>query len=719
MKDLVTLTAEAFAKGGPLEQVLTEFNRPYTVNPQQIQYADLTAKAMIGWPDVRGLTTLLEGETGVGKTLGYLIPLGLHLGLTGRRGLVSTYTLHLQHQIVQREFDVVAEVVKRMTGATITVAPQKGRRNFVSPSRVRDLMIALKSEEQLDNATKETLESLAEFPSGDISEWLEINELPTNVKVGDICLLPGADILEAATYHAHREAASKADVLVVTHALLLRSCLRWNSLFGEGEDGEPPFDAAIIDEADRVPNAAESAFNVRISVPMVESIGQSLEEYGFTGVSEAVGEWRKWMDERFTEMSSKYSGAFKREGAGGFAVLGDSRTEGTRSDARSLALSLVSQLHKGAVSAKRQKMPTDDVEEIHGIASQLSEFVDSCDSPGSTYSAPVIRWSPVRTYGSFALVPLEPGKLISRLWSGTKTTAPYLRTLVMTSATLDAPGAVKSRFAEFREQVGLNLKFHNYNDAGSASLSPERFGQMDFVLADRRVPRPGDSDDEGEYSNPVWIQYAARGIRAAQKIGGRSLVLLPSYRDVASIAEAARELGVDLIEHRPGERVRDHLPAFTAKDNPNGVLITPAAWEGVDLPGMLRHVIIPRIPVAVRDNARNEALLDNYLSRGLEERKAKGLLHMRANSNTRKKFDQGIGRGIRSPHDKVTLWVLDPRFPLPNTLTSDRRLRQRNLPVPAYMQYAACIPERFRSGIDATYEDAEIFMADELVLTEA
>src|SRR3546814_16002696 len=35
----------------------------------------------------------------------------------------------------------------------------------------------------------------------------------------------------------------------------------------------------------------------------------------------------------------------------------------------------------------------------------------------------------------------------------------------------------------------------------------------------------------------------------------------------------------------------------------------------------------------------------------------------------RRKLRQGIGRGIRRPNDSVKLWLLDPRFPLPATLS--------------------------------------------------
>lgn len=745
MKDLVTLTAEAFAIGGSLEKALEEHGRPYMLNPKQVQYADYIARALLGEEyksalptkereafgddPVRGITTLLEGETGVGKTLGYLVPLCLHCALTQQRGLVSTYTLHLQHQIVQREFAVAAAVAKELTGVTLTVAPQKGKRNFVSVSRVRELESSLREEGQLDDSTKAALDSLAEHPSGDISEWLETNEFPLGIKSADICLLPGSDEKESALYTEHKLRAQEADVLVVTHTLLLISCKTWNTMFGNEVGGAPPFDVSIVDEADRLPLAAESVFSGRVSIPMLEKISASVDKFGFTDLSEVLGGWRKWMDEQFIELSTKYTTNFQREGAGGYIVLGDERTFHIKAQAKNIADQVRECLYVAAHKAKAHGMRSDDIEEFHTLANELSDFSIACDNMGSNWSAPVIRWSPVRTYGSFGVVPLWPGRLVTRLWRERKDKVPYLRSVVMTSATLDAPGENKSKFYGFREQIGVSKFFDHYNELGSASLSPEKFGKMDFVLADRRVPKPSKEGEDGDVSDEDWIRYVAQGIKEAQSRGGRSLVILPSYHDTESIAEEARKLGVNLIEHRRGERVADHLPAFTSPDNPNGVLITPAAWEGIDLPGMLRHVIIPRIPFSVIDNARNSAIMERILAgskKRVEAKKkldegtkdkemtvaqARGIIHALALANARRKLRQGAGRGIRSFTDKVTLWILDPRFPLPESITSNRRLRQVNLPTPMYMQFSACIPERFRSGIMGKYEDAEIFMA--------
>jgi ATP-dependent DNA helicase DinG len=714
MDDLTTMTAAAFAEGGPLERALRDVGRPYAVNAVQVRYADLSAKALMGDGDSsrRGVTTCLEGDTGVGKTYGYLIPMCLHVALCKARGepiraMVSTHTLELQRQIVGQEFPVVAAVVREMVGQDLAIAPLKGMRNFVSPRRVAELRDALKDADTLDPETEAALESLAAHPGGDILDWLERNEMPRSVRQADICLLPGADPVEAADYIGHRSDADAADVVVLTHAMTMVSCLSGHS-FLKATASRPAVDVAVFDEADRLPSAAESFFNTRISVPMISGIAENLKDYDFHGLSDLCGAVRTWMETQFNVLRDDYSSQFRREGQGGFILLGGSRTDRLRSEARDLADNVRSQLMKGAAAAALKAMPSDDVAEIEAVARQLESFVRDCDDPRDNRSVPAIRWSPVKQYASFSSIPLFPGELVSSLWSRRKNdpTPPFLRSIIMTSATLDAPGATPGSFLNFRRSVGIK-PWHDFNEAGSAALAPDDFGRMSLVLADRATPHPRGDSGDGETSDPGWIAYVARALAEAKRRGGRSLVLLPSYRDTASIAQAARDIGVELAEHVRGKPLADYLPAF--REDPNGMLITPAGWEGLNLPGLLSHVVIPRIPYPVIDSARNRALHDAYVLRGVAEDKVKDLLYSIMSENSRRKTKQGAGRLIRSATDRGTVWILDPRFPLPRTITSDRRRRQVNAPNPSYMAFAFSIPERFRGGIDGAYEDAEVF----------
>ena len=69
---------------------------------------------------------------------------------------------------------------------------------------------------------------------------------------------------------------------------------------------------------------------------------------------------------------------------------------------------------------------------------------------------------------------------------------------------------------------------------------------------------------------------------------------------------------------------------------------------------------------------------------------------------------QGIGRGIRGPSERCTVWLLDPRFPLPKSLA-------RAIGGPGqgralgHLALINCIPARFRTGRRPALDEGRIW----------
>ncbi len=219
---------------------------------------------------------------------------------------------------------------------------------------------------------------------------------------------------------------------------------------------------------------------------------------------------------------------------------------------------------------------------------------------------------------------------------------------------------------------------------------------MPFTLADRDMPAPFGDDGKRQAG---FDDYAADVVRAAQAKGGRVLVLATSFEDVEQMA--ARVPGI--IAHRRGEKLTGHLETF--KVSQVGVLVTPSAWAGVDLPGLLSHVVILRMPFAPQEAARIELLRALLASRGIGGENAKRILFARNRENTIRKLAQGHGRGIRCETDSVCMWIADPRFPLPAALVRNPRLLLEQGPALKMVDLAKAIPVRFAGA----YEAAKIF----------
>ncbi len=148
---------------------------------------------------------------------------------------------------------------------------------------------------------------------------------------------------------------------------------------------------------------------------------------------------------------------------------------------------------------------------------------------------------------------------------------------------------------------------------------------------------------------------------------GRTLVLVPSYADV----ERLQPMVPGARFHRPDESVQRVLDEYQATKG--CCLITPGAWVGADLPGMVQNLVIPRIPFPPRDDGNGHMV--EILSMALV------------------KLAQGIGRAIRKNDDDAILWFADPRMPIPDSITEETGL----LPSPSgNPTLLGAIPKRFR-----------------------
>src|SRR3954454_1263357 len=78
-----------------------------------------------------GRHLLVQAGTGTGKSLAYLVPAVAHAVATGRPAVVSTATLALQAQIVDRDLPRVADALAPLLGRRPSWQLVKGRRNYV------------------------------------------------------------------------------------------------------------------------------------------------------------------------------------------------------------------------------------------------------------------------------------------------------------------------------------------------------------------------------------------------------------------------------------------------------------------------------------------------------------------------------------------------------------------------------------------------------------
>jgi ATP-dependent DNA helicase RecQ len=229
----------------------------------QIELAQLTAAAFrdSGY-------AMIEAGTGTGKSLGYLVPAALAARASGSPVAVSTFTRVLQSQLVERELPFVQQLVPGLTYAQL-----QGRRNYLSLSRLAEEVDDALGEERLALSRAWTLATLIRLAAvsshGNLDQLGYIPQALDDVLSADGAVLQTVDAVRASGddpqstsglpdfYRRARENTERANIVVVNHALLLRSFLN-------AGDDEPFAERVICDEAHTLEDAATLALEQRV-----------------------------------------------------------------------------------------------------------------------------------------------------------------------------------------------------------------------------------------------------------------------------------------------------------------------------------------------------------------------------------------------------------------------------------------------------------------------
>ncbi len=324
--------------------------------------------------------------------------------------------------------------------------------------------------------------------------------------------------------------------------------------------------------------------------------------------------------------------------------------------------------------------------EVRAIAARLGgldRFVAACDRPAGPDIA-CLSWSPSPDAPAFEVLSRETPVLGDLRGIG--------------GLCIAAAGET-----DIRRCAGAVLR----GDLGGR-FSPPRFGALGFNLSPPTAPKPSPEGDAPGLNgrNPAWYAWAEAVCARVAAFGQRSLVLTANAADTVELAQRLRARGVAaVIEHVPGERLSESLAAFRAR--PDAMLIGPELWEGIDLPGLVKHVVVTRLPIGGRDGVWMRLQAERLADRGLGPEDVQRALFARLLAQARRRVTHGIGRAIRSPRDEAQVWIADPRFPLPDSLTGNPRL---GLPANAgyFRDFTGCIPERFRAGVFATWPAASL-----------
>lgn len=641
----------------------------YEFRPQQVAMLRAVSSALS-----EGRHLLVEAGTGTGKSMSYLIPAAQFAVQNNTRVVISTNTINLQDQLINKDIPDLRAAL----GVELRAAVLKGRANYLCPRRLEAMRRRGPQSPDEMRVLGKVLVWLQGTHTGDRAEinlngpverevWSRLSAEDEACNAENCLRKLGG----ACPFHKARQAAQAAHLLIVNHALLLADVATNNKVL-------PEYDYLIIDEGHHLEDATTSALSFKVTQFDIERLLRELggPTAGLLGwvMSAIEGVLPPDRCAAFNQMVSQATdAAFRLEnlvrsffisierfmneqregrGANSYAqqerILPSTRTQPAWGDVeltwdeteRTLLPLLQGVGDIARALAEVSETLEEDDEELYGSLTtnyrRLTEINAHLNALVFEPEPDRIYWAETQPNGfrvALHAAPLHVGPLMEHyLWR-------EKASVILTSATLTTNGD----FDYLRGRL-------NAVDADELALgSPFDYERSALLYIANDVPEPSDRN-----GHQRAVEHSL--IHLCRATGGRTLVLFTSYEQLKRTSQAiAPALAKDeIMVFEQGEGASAHTLLETFRSSERAVLLgTKAFWEGVDVPGKaLSVLVIVKLPFDVPSDpivaARSETFDDPFYQYSLPE----AIL----------RFRQGFGRLIRTQFDQGVIAILDKRI---------------------------------------------------------
>jgi ATP-dependent DNA helicase DinG len=585
---------------GPGGRLATSFVG-YETRPEQEALAAAVARAL-----GTGENLIVEAGTGVGKSLGYLVP-ALE---SGQRVVVSTATKALQEQLLTKDVPIAAAAL----GRELKVAVVKGRANYLCMKALDGFALlgsALLPRAEDARAYERMLPWIETTETGDRAEldFEPSHTLWSELAVGsDRCAGRRCPHAHSCFAEAARNRAQDADLIIANHALTFADL----AVRRRSEDVLavlPDHDALILDEAHKVEESAASWLGGRVSQGGIRQLQRDVERAA-----------REAFKPPPARILAKVDRATER-------LLQDVAPAQGRRRLREVPTErigvLTEALHELASALQGQG---DDLDALGRRALTIAGDAAACaDASGLDRvvwaEQESIAWAPVDVSDSLRDI----------LWD-------RQTTCILVSATL----TTANDFGFVRRRLGLD------HSRELTLGSPYDFAAQALIYLPERMPDPRSPAARDAIADEV--------MSLCGHSRGRALVLTTSWRSLGEIAERVR----DRLPYRvlvQGEQPRERLLEQFREEVDSVLIATQTFWQGVDVSGeALSLLVIDKLPFSAPGDPLVEARCERISALGgdwfMEYALPSAVLQLR----------QGFGRLIRGHADRGVVAVLDPRL---------------------------------------------------------
>ncbi|QRN40915.1 MAG: ATP-dependent DNA helicase DinG [Neisseriaceae bacterium] len=626
---------------------------------------------------------VVEGPTGVGKSIAYLLSGSIMAQFRKKHLVIASATIALQQQLINKDLPAFEKASRLKISYTIA----KGRSHYLCPYRLYHIVSTPwqsslagfenlpKTKEEISEYDIDLIKSIAEsFQErtflGDREDWPEV--IPNTVwsKINNdrhICLKNQCPNKNECPYFLIREEFEKTDIIVTNHDLLLSDLD-----LGGGVLLPMPEDCFYcIDEAHHLPKKAISHFSgthkiseswvllerlqalvVRLNnIIETTKLAEKLEQ-NLLIINSIWSQWEHFLTKVPTE---KYQ--FKHENTIGTWILAEEDlTDGFKKMVRNTAL-VLSQVLKDLleIQTKLMKIEKDHLQSFNRFLNEFSwvlsvttnmEYVwNLMDKINMPETIPLAKWI---VYNKEDKLDFEfhvanisaASKLKEIIWS-------RCAGAILTSATLRSVNS----FDLILSQTGLDY----FPTVQTLTLeSPFDFEHQ----AELYLPNFVNTPKQANLHTQEIIDWFPELVSLEHAIG--TLVIFSSRKQMLDVYQGLPEIYRQHILVQGLMAKNQLLEQHTQQidhNHPSIIFGLDSFAEGMDLKGDLCvHVIIAKIPFSVPDNPVDKVYYD-----WLEKQGKNPFLEVCV-PEASIKLAQAMGRLIRSETDYGRVTILDTRL---------------------------------------------------------